>query len=130
MKDKMQEEKEVLSVKRKLIEDELEEKQKNLDNVESKVRALSKEAKGSYSEEKETTEKIYNVLAKDINSFKEALEEPYFGRIDFREHKRLDESIYIGKKGIINTKEGEEVVVDAREEIREQQFRAETYHAA
>ena len=32
MKDKMQEEKEVLSVKRKLIEDELEEKQKNLDN--------------------------------------------------------------------------------------------------
>lgn len=114
MKDKMQEEKEVLSVKRKLIEDELEEKQKNLDNVESKVRALSKEAKGSYSEEKETTEKIYNVLAKDINSFKEALEEPYFGRIDFREHKRLDESIYIGKKGIINTKEGEEVVVDWR----------------
>ena len=40
MKDKMQEEKEVLSVKRKLIEDELEEKQKNLDNVESKVRKL------------------------------------------------------------------------------------------
>ena len=30
MKDKMQEEKEVLSVKRKLIEDELEEKQKIL----------------------------------------------------------------------------------------------------
>ena len=27
-------------------------------------------------------------------------------------------------------KHGEEVVVDAREEIREQQFRAETYHAA
>ena len=114
MEDKIQEEREILSIKRKLIEDELEEKQKNLDNVESKFRELSKEAKGSYNEEKETTEKIYNVLAKDINSFKEALDAPYFGRIDFREHKKLGESIYIGKKGIINTKEGEEVVVDWR----------------
>lgn len=114
MEDKIQEEREILSIKRKLIEDELEEKQKNLNNVESKFRELSKEAKGSYSEEKETTEKIYNVLAKDITSFKEALDAPYFGRIDFREHKKLGESIYIGKKGIINTKEGEEVVVDWR----------------
>ena len=74
MEDKIQEEREILSIKRKLIEDELEEKQKNLDNVESKFRELSKEAKGSYNEEKETTEKIYNVLAKDITSFKEALD--------------------------------------------------------
>ena len=58
MKDKMQEEKEVLSVKRKLIEDELEEKQKNLDNVESKVRALSKEAKGSYRRKRNYRENL------------------------------------------------------------------------
>ena len=76
MEDKIQEEREILSIKRKLIEDELEEKQKNLNNVESKFRALSKEAKGSYNEEKETTEKIYNVLAKDMTSFKEALDAP------------------------------------------------------
>ena len=34
MEDKIQKEREILSIKRKLIEDELEEKQKNLNNVE------------------------------------------------------------------------------------------------
>lgn len=117
MEDKIQEESKVLLQKRKLIEDELKEKQNNLDNIENKVRLLSKEAKGTYNEEKETTEKIYKVLTKDIDSFREAISEPYFGRVDFREYRGLGDTIYIGKRGISNTKEGEEVVIDWRAPI-------------
>ncbi len=117
MEDKIQEEREVLLQKRKLIEDELKEKQNNLDNIENKVKLLSKESKGTYNEEKETTEKIYKVLTKDIDSFREAISEPYFGRVDFREYRGLGDTIYIGKRGISNTKEGEEVVIDWRAPI-------------
>lgn len=117
MEDKIQEESKVLFQKRKLIEDELKEKQRNLDNIENKLRLLSKEAKGTYNEEKETTEKIYKVLTKDIDIFREAISEPYFGRVDFREHRGVDDTIYIGKRGISNTNEGEEVVIDWRAPI-------------
>ncbi|MBD7909942.1 MULTISPECIES: RNA polymerase recycling motor HelD [Clostridium] len=114
MNKNMKEENEVLLKKRKLIKEEIEEKKSNIKDIEKRVKALSKEAKGSYSEEKETTEKIYEVLTREINSYEDALEEPYFGRVDFREYRGLGESIYIGKKGISNIKKGEEVVVDWR----------------
>ena len=39
---------------------------------------------------------------------------PYFGRVDFREIKGQDESIYIGKQSISSTTDGEEIVVDWR----------------
>jgi len=57
---------------------------------------------------------IFNRLTKDIEKYEEALNEPYFGRVDFREHRSFTESIYIGKKGISNSKDGEEIVVDWR----------------
>jgi DNA helicase-2/ATP-dependent DNA helicase PcrA len=110
----MREEKEVLLKKRELIEEEINDKKSNIKNIEDKVKSLSKESKGNYSEEKETTEKIYEVLTREINSYEDAGQEPYFGRVDFREHRGLEESIYIGKKGISNIKKGEEVVVDWR----------------
>ena len=111
---RMKDEKEVLLHKRQLIEEEIQEKKANIEGVEKKYKALSKEAKGSYNEEKETTQKIYDVLTKEIDTYEEALKEPYFGRVDFREYRGLGESIYIGKKGISNIEKGEEVVVDWR----------------
>lgn len=114
MDKNMIEEIEVLNKKKALIEEELKEKRKNINDIDVKVKMLRKEAKGSYNEEKETTEKIYNVLAKDISNIEEALKAPYFGRVDFREYKGLEEKIYIGKKGISSSKDGDEVVVDWR----------------
>ncbi|MDD6795800.1 MAG: RNA polymerase recycling motor HelD [Clostridiaceae bacterium] len=111
---RMKEENEVLLHKRQLIKEEIQEKKANIEGVEKKYKALSKEAKGSYNEEKETTQKIYDVLTKEIDTYEEALKEPYFGRVDFREYRGLGESIYIGKKGISNIEKGEEVVVDWR----------------
>ena len=110
-------ERKVLKDKRNLISKELKNKNDNLENALKNYRQLSKEAKGSYSEEKETSEKIYNVLLKDIKKFESAISEPYFGRIDFREYMGDEESIYIGKKGINSSEDGEEIVVDWRAPI-------------
>jgi DNA helicase-2/ATP-dependent DNA helicase PcrA len=114
MKDKLIEENEVLENKKALIEEELKDKKNNIKDINTKLKGLTKEARGSYSEEKETTQKIYNVLTKDISTFEEALNEPYFGRVDFYEYKGSEDKIYIGKKGISSVKDGEEIVVDWR----------------
>lgn len=114
MIDNLDLEKKILRDKRNSINEELEEKRKNQNNIGTKLKVLTKEAKGSYSEEKETTEKIYSVLKKDIESYEEALKVPYFGRVDFRETRGAEESIYIGKQGITSTRDAEEVVVDWR----------------
>ena len=110
----LNEERKILVEKKKLIEEELHEKKTSIDEIEKKVRLLSKEAKGSYNEEKQAIGKIFNYVSQDIGKYEESLKEPYFGRVDFRESKRFTESIYIGKKGISNSKDGEEVIVDWR----------------
>ena len=114
MDENLQQERKILVEKKKIIEEELHEKKASIKEIEKKVRLLSKEAKGSYSEEKQTIEKIFKYVSQDIEKYEESLNEPYFGRVDFRERTRFTESIYIGKKGISNSKDGEEIVVDWR----------------
>lgn len=107
------EEQKVLIEKKKVIQEELKEKRLKFQNVGEKLSRLKKEIK-TFSEEKVANELILNHLAQDIEKYGEVLNEPYFGRIDFREHRGFTESIYIGKKGISSSKDGEEVVVDWR----------------
>lgn len=107
------EEKKVLIEKKKIIQEELKEKRLKFQNVGEKLSRLKKEIK-TFSEEKVANELIFNRLYQDIEKYGESLNEPYFGRIDFREHRGFTESIYIGKKGISSSKDGEEVVVDWR----------------
>lgn len=107
-------EKEILIEKRKKIQEEIDKKKENISAVETKFKVLSKESKGNYSEEKETTEKVLNLLSQNIKSYEEANKEPYFGKVDFRERLGDVESIYIGKQSITSTEDGEEIVVDWR----------------
>lgn len=107
-------EREILKEKRKKINEELLEKKRSFEVIDKKLKILTRESKGSYNEEKETTEKIYSVLRKDINNYEESMKAPYFGRVDFRETKAQKESIYIGKKSISSSQDGEEIVVDWR----------------
>ncbi|WP_294387724.1 RNA polymerase recycling motor HelD [uncultured Clostridium sp.] len=107
-------EKKILEQKRKDILNEVREKRKYQEEISKKLRLLTKEAKGSYDQEKENTEKIYNLLKKEIENYEEALKNPYFGRVDFSEKFGSEEKIYIGKKGITSTIDGEEIVVDWR----------------
>ena len=115
------EEKKILKEKRDIIKFELEQKRSDALNIENKLNNLRKETKGKYDVEKEAVEKISEVLSKDIDSYKNALEAPYFGRVDFREYRGLTEKIYIhkflpyiGKQGINNSQNGDEIVVDWR----------------
>lgn len=114
MSESLELERVILKEKKSKIINELQDKKKNEDNIGDKLKNLTKESKGAYSEEKETTEKIYSVLRKEIENYEEALSSPYFGRVDFREHRGQDESIYIGKQGVSSTVDGEEVIVDWR----------------
>ncbi|MDV4150077.1 RNA polymerase recycling motor HelD [Clostridium sp. AL.422] len=107
-------EKEILKEKRKKINEELLEKKRSFEVIDKKLRLLRKEARGSYNEEKETTEKIYSFLKKDISNYEESMKIPYFGRVDFRENKAQTESIYIGKQSVSSSQDGEEIVVDWR----------------
>lgn len=57
-------EKEILEQKRKDILNEVEDKKRYQEEIAKKLKVLTKEAKGSYNQEKESTEKIYNLLKK------------------------------------------------------------------
>ena len=107
-------EKVILEQKRKDILREVEEKRKYQEEIAEKLSILTKESKGNYNQEKENTKKIYNLLKKEIENYEEALKCPYFGRVDFEEKLGIEEQIYIGKKGITSTADGEEIVVDWR----------------
>lgn len=107
------EERKVLIEKKNVIQEELKEKKLKFQEVGETLSKLKKQL-STFSEEKVANELIFNRLSKDIEKYEEALNEPYFGRVDFREHRSFTESIYIGKKGISNSKDGEEIVVDWR----------------
>lgn len=108
------EEQRVLEDKRKLIKNEINFKSNRLEEVATKLSQLVKEVKGSYSVEKETFKVLKESLEKEIGNYTEAINNPYFGRIDFKENGNFEETIYIGKNGISNTKDVEEIVVDWR----------------
>ncbi len=86
-------------------------------NIKDKVAILKKESHGRYNEELETYEKLHKVMEKDLEKLKDSISSPYFGRIDFREEKRLEESFYIGKFSLTDLTSGEEVVIDWRAPI-------------
>ncbi|WP_300384942.1 RNA polymerase recycling motor HelD [Clostridium sp.] len=104
----------ILKDKRQKVNLEISEKLKSLEDVERRLKRLSKESKGSYNQEKETTEKVYGVINKAIKNYEDAYYTPYFGRVDFRETRGATESIYIGKQSVSSTLDGEEIVVDWR----------------
>ncbi len=107
-------EKEILEEKRRQIENEIKDKKDYHDEILSKLKYLTKESRGAYNEDKENTEKIYNLLRKEIENYEEAMRTPYFGRVNFTERMGTQEDIYIGKQGISATKDGDEIVVDWR----------------
>ena len=111
------EEQKVLNDKRNLIKQEIRLKTTKLEQAINKLKQLSKEIKGNYSVEKETFNLVKSSLEKDIENYTEAINNPYFGRLDFKENGGFKETIYIGKNGISNTKDVEEIVVDWRAPI-------------
>lgn len=108
---------EVLQEKKNRINIEIERKVNEEEGFKTKISDLKKAARGSYSLELENTKIIYDIVNKNLKNYTEATENPYFGRIDFKEDKRMPESFYIGKYGIYDSKDGEEIVIDWRAPI-------------
>ncbi|ERI90125.1 hypothetical protein HMPREF1982_04065 [Clostridiales bacterium oral taxon 876 str. F0540] len=101
--------------------------------LQDKIAALKKQAKGKYSEELETAQKLYDITHKNLQNYNEALSQPYFARIDFREYRRETESFYIGKFGLGDSKTGDEVVIDWRAPIADLYYsgtQGEAYYKA
>lgn len=108
------EEKEKLNEVKKWLNDELSNKSTYRDALYNKVKELKKASKGSYSEELEKIKTVYEIAEKNCANYSEAMDQPYFARIDFREYKHLPETLYIGKFSLSNDNTGEEVVIDWR----------------
>lgn len=110
-------ERKALKETRKWIDEEIEKIQQDDKQLKSKIDDLRKESKGKYSEELETKEKLYAITHKNLQKYHESQNQPYFGRIDFREYRREKETFYIGKFGLGDLENGEEKVIDWRSPI-------------
>lgn len=106
-----------LKTTQKWIENERILADKNDNELKMKIAELKKESRGRYSEELETAQKLYAITHKNLEKYIETKDEPYFARIDFRERLRDNESFYIGKFGLGDSKTGDEIVIDWRAPI-------------
>jgi DNA helicase II / ATP-dependent DNA helicase PcrA len=108
----------------------IEQDDKKLKKTVDEIRL---ETKGRFSQDLKVQEKLYEITHKNYEKYMEAKEQPYFGRIDFREYKRSLETFYIGKLGLGDFIEGEEKVVDWRAPIADLYYSGtygDAYYAA
>lgn len=110
-------EKESLKHTHQWLKEEIENKEKNYADLESRVAALRKQSKGAYNHELETAINLQNIGNKILSSYKEVRTQPYFARIDFEEARGTLDSFYIGKIGLMDEQSGDEKVVDWRAPI-------------
>lgn len=85
--------------------------------LKNRISALEKKSKGAYNQELDINRKLYKIVKKNIENYKESKDKPYFARIDFREFRKDVESFYIGKIGLGDIENGEEKVIDWRAPI-------------
>ncbi len=91
--------------------------QKKEKNINNKINAIKKEVKGAYNYEVETLQNSLQMNTKNLADYKSSVSSPYFARIDFREKLKDTESFYIGKIGLLDEEDKEEMVVDWRAPI-------------
>ena len=112
--DQMKLEEKNLKDTKEWIKEETLKIQRDDEDLKNRIDGLRKQSKGKYNEELETKEMLYQITHKNLEKYKEAEEQPYFGRIDFREYRREKEAFYIGKFGLGDITTGDEKVIDWR----------------
>jgi len=96
------------------IEKQLLNTEKKCEEYENKVATLKKSSRGTFSTELILAQNIQDFANKDLHKYSESKDNPYFARINFKEKIREMESFYIGKFGLIDEVNNEEVVIDWR----------------
>ncbi|GAA0743217.1 RNA polymerase recycling motor HelD [Clostridium oceanicum] len=86
-------------------------------DIKDSISKMKKETKGKYNNDLQVLNKNHENINKKLAEYKESKKTPYFSRIDFTEKLRDLEKIYIGKIGLNNVDESEELVVDWRAPI-------------
>ncbi|MGL4655609.1 MAG: RNA polymerase recycling motor HelD [Sarcina sp.] len=130
----------VLEKERQILRDtklwldlEIERIKKEENEMKERVSILEKKSKGSYNQELDINKKLYNIVKKNMVSYEEAKEKPYFARIDFREYRKEPETFYIGKTGLGDMENGEEKVIDWRAPVADLYYsgtQGEAYYVA
>ncbi|MGL4451704.1 MAG: RNA polymerase recycling motor HelD [Sarcina sp.] len=130
----------VLEKERQILKDtklwldlEIERIKKEENDMKERVSALEKDSKGAYNQELDINKKLYNIVKKNMISYEEAREKPYFAKIDFREYRKDPETFYIGKTGLGDMENGEEKVIDWRAPIADLYYsgtQGEAYYVA
>jgi DNA helicase-2/ATP-dependent DNA helicase PcrA len=118
---------------RRWLKGEIENIENSNRELQEKVARLKKAARGSYSEELETAQVLLQMASQNLDDYKEAKQQPYFARIDFREFRKEKEHYYIGKFGLGDSKTGDEIVIDWRAPIADLYYsgtQGEAYYQA
>lgn len=103
---------------RDFIKNQEKKFEKEIKELEEKTDALFKKSGGTYSQEYELSYEMLNYKKNKKQSYGESLDTPYFGRIDFRLKKQLDDEVYyIGKHSVSDFENTEELVIDWRAPI-------------
>ncbi len=110
-------EKEKLNETMEWIEAKITSLKKREEHISNKINEINKEVKGAYNYEVESLQNSLQINKKNQNSYKSSVSAPYFARIDFREKLKDSESFYIGKVGLLDEEDKEEMVVDWRSPI-------------
>ncbi|AJD30961.1 RNA polymerase recycling motor HelD [Clostridium sporogenes] len=110
-------EKEKLNESIEWIEEKITSLKEREEHISNKINEINKEAKGAYNYEVESLQNSLHINKKNLNSYKSSVSAPYFARIDFREKLKDNESFYIGKVGLLDEEDKEEMVVDWRSPI-------------
>jgi len=96
------------------IVNQLENTKERVNEYEAKILLLKKSSRSAYDQDLILTEQIFDFANKSLTKYDEAQYNPYFARIDFRERRRDVESFYIGKHGLNDHNNNEEIVIDWR----------------
>lgn len=116
VRDTVIEEKKFLETKDWII-NQLENTKEKINEYEDKILLLKKSSRGTYDQDLILAEQIFDFANKSLTKYDEAQHNPYFARIDFRERRRDVESFYIGKHGLNDHNNNEEIVIDWRAPI-------------
>ncbi|MBU5300126.1 UvrD-helicase domain-containing protein [Clostridium sporogenes] len=110
-------EKEKLNETIEWIEEKITSLKEREEHISNKINEINKEVKGAYNYEVESLQNSLQINKKNLNSYKSSVSVPYFARIDFREKLKDSENFYIGKVGLLDEEDKEEMVVDWRSPI-------------
>lgn len=110
-------EKEKLHETKKWLLEEIPKLEDKNENIKNRIASLTKGGVMANHNDLQANNIRQDAVLKNIQNYTEAIDKPYFARIDFREYMKEKESFYIGKFSIGDWETGDQKVIDWREPL-------------